>query len=104
MRSLLYFEPVRLLTRARQIGAIQLTRELPFRARRKFASYIETPQARRRLAARGFMLGGKEYPYFVHSYGSTWQTERAVEISLALDFLGSIGPARLLEVGNVTHH
>jgi hypothetical protein len=53
---------------------------------------------------RRFELDGRTYPYFVHTYNTTWRNERAVEIPLARERLGQRPAARVLEIGNVLGH
>ena len=56
------------------------------------------------LPGRAFALGGKTYSYFYHPYNNTCETERSIEIPVALDFLASGLPGAVLEVGNVLNH
>ena len=59
---------------------------------------------RRYLADRTFQLGGKDYPYVYHWHNFTWLNERAVELSVARDWIGRFQRGQVLEVGNVTSH
>lgn len=47
---------------------------------------------------------GRTYPYFYHPYNTTYRSERAVEIPVALEFLAAAAGRRVLEVGNVLSH
>jgi SAM-dependent methyltransferase len=50
-----------------------------------------------------FIVGGKSYPYFLHPYNSTWNDERAVEISYMCELVrrATSEGKRILEIGNV---
>lgn len=47
---------------------------------------------------------GESYPYFYHPYNTTYRSERAVEIPVALAHLSRAAGGRVLEVGNVLSH
>ena len=64
-----------------------------------YALLLRLARARRR-----FRFEGREHPYFYHRYNRTWRSERSVEIPLILQRIGSVGGARILEVGNVLSH
>jgi hypothetical protein len=51
-----------------------------------------------------FVVGGKTYDYFHHSYGLTYQNERAVELPVVWDIVQAHQGQRILEVGNVLSH
>lgn len=57
-----------------------------------------------RARGRGFALGGRRYPYFLHPYNLTWSNERAVEVPVVWDLVRERGGGRVLEVGNVLAH
>ncbi len=54
--------------------------------------------------SRRFTCLGAEYAYFYHSYNSTYRSERAVELPVALSARQSFHGRRVLEVGNVLSH
>lgn len=56
------------------------------------------------LTGRTFRLAGKRYSYFYHPYNNTCETERSIEIPVALAFLASGPRGPVLEVGNVLNH
>lgn len=58
----------------------------------------------RRMRKLKFVFCGLEYPYFYHSYNTTYRSERAVEIPLAVERLECNPGKRVLEVGNVLSH
>ena len=58
----------------------------------------------RLLPQRTFEFNGSRYPYFYHRYNNTAETERCVEIPLALDFLQRCSGPAILEIGNVLNH
>lgn len=53
-----------------------------------------------------FEFQGVAYRYFYHLYGTTWKTERAVEIPIVWDSVKKCQDEgkRILEVGNVLHY
>jgi hypothetical protein len=51
-----------------------------------------------------FRAWGRELPYLVHPYNSTWRNERSVEVPLARAFLEDHGHGRGMEFGNVLSH
>lgn len=55
---------------------------------------------------RCFAFAGRDYPYALHAYNSTWMHERAVELPIALDAHAAAraAGARILEVGHVLGH
>lgn len=54
------------------------------------------------LHKKTFTFGGNTYHYFSESeYNVPWKNERAVEISIAMDYLERYKNKRVLEVGNV---
>jgi hypothetical protein len=58
----------------------------------------------RLLPPRSFAFNGSSYRYFYHRYNNTSETERAIEIPVALDFLRTQPAEAVLEVGNVLNH
>jgi hypothetical protein len=56
------------------------------------------------LSCRSFTFNGSRYRYFYHRYNSTCETERSVEIPIALSFLRGLLPTTTLEIGNVLNH
>ena len=54
-------------------------------------------------SARTFTFQGRHYNYFFHSYNTTWNNERTVEVPIVRNFIGD-GGKRILEVGNVLSH
>jgi hypothetical protein len=56
------------------------------------------------LPKRSFAFKGSLYQYFYHRYNSTCETERCIEIPVALEFLRNRPAADVLEVGNVLRH
>jgi len=48
-----------------------------------------------------FTFRGKKYHYTYHIYNTTWENERAIEISLAVDLIKKYESKQILEVGNV---
>jgi hypothetical protein len=58
----------------------------------------------RLLPSRSFGFNGSRHRYFYHRYNSTCETERCVEIPIALDFLRSRPAGAILEIGNVLNH
>lgn len=78
----------------------QLARKVGGRIRAKVGTAI-TPIVRRKLAGGHFIIGAKEYTYFISARNSTWANERAVEISYAKEILKHVGPCDLMEIGNV---
>ena len=73
---------------------LRLRLELESRARRALSQALR----------RRFSFAGRSYPYFIHSYHTTWRTERCVEIPLALDALDRHRGGNVLEIGNVLSH
>lgn len=67
-------------------------------------SVLSFPAHRVLRRHRTFELGGRRHPYFAHWYNTTYDNERAVEVSLALAALADAPGARVLEVGNVLSH
>ena len=57
-----------------------------------------------KITSDEFYFEGRAFPYFHHRYNMTWRNDRAVEISLALDWLARHKDKRILEVGNVLSH
>lgn len=57
-----------------------------------------------RRRGRTFTCMGTEYGYFWHPYNSTYRSERAVELPVALAALRAHAGKRVLEVGNVLSH
>jgi hypothetical protein len=64
---------------------------------------LGAPRARG-AASQTFTFDGREVPYYWHRYNHTWLNERAVELSLAMDVLGTADGSRTVEVGNVLPH
>jgi len=61
-----------------------------------YAFYLKMRPARR------FAFRGRSLRYFYHSYNTTWDNERCVEVAIALDAIRSAKEgARILEIGNV---
>ncbi|MBX9789750.1 MAG: hypothetical protein K2Y37_12605 [Pirellulales bacterium] len=65
------------------------------------------PAWRRRwwMCQRSFRFGGRELPYFYHSYNCGWPpytSERTVELALADDWLEQHSTDRVVEIGAVT--
>jgi hypothetical protein len=58
----------------------------------------------RLLPGRSFAFNGSRHRYFYHRYNSTCETERCIEIPIALDFLGRRPAGAILEIGNVLNH
>jgi SAM-dependent methyltransferase len=58
----------------------------------------------RRFRGRRFEFDGRQLPYFVAAYNTTWENERAVEMAICLDALERRAGGRVLEVGNVIKH
>ncbi len=56
------------------------------------------------LSRRTFVYDEKRYSYFYHSYNNACETERSIEIPIALEFLGRRPLGPVLEVGNVLNH
>ena len=56
------------------------------------------------LSRRTFVFDNEQYTYFYHPYNNTCETERSIEIPIALAFLGCRPPGPILEVGNVLNH
>lgn len=57
--------------------------------------------------ARGlthFEFEGRELPYVVDAYNTTWRNERAAEVAIALDWLSRRPSGPVLEIGHVTGH
>lgn len=75
--------------------------ELFQRGADKLWVYASTPVVAARRGSATFECLGETYRYFTHPYNATWRNERAVEISIALRFLGQNRGQRVLEVGNV---
>lgn len=48
-----------------------------------------------------FSFNGKNYHYFHSIISKTWDSERAVEVPIAMDFIKKYEGKRILEVGNV---
>jgi len=65
---------------------------------------LSTPVIRILRRKRVFQFAGRQYPYFCHWYNTTFDNERAVEISLALAAIKDAQGKRILEVGNVLSH
>ena len=60
-----------------------------------------------RLTRRGkakFKFGDKEYDYFFHSYNTTWENSRAVEIPIIWQIVQENADKVILEIGNVLRH
>ena len=55
---------------------------------------------------RRFAFAGRDYPYALHAYNTTWMHERAVELPIALEAHAAAraAGARILEVGHVLGH
>jgi len=56
------------------------------------------------LPGRSFAFNGSRHRYFCHRYNSTCETERCIEVPIALDFLRSRPAGAILEIGNVLNH
>jgi hypothetical protein len=56
------------------------------------------------LQHRSFTFDGLQYRYFYHRYNSTCETERCIEIPIALNFLHRQPVGATLEIGNVLNH
>lgn len=56
------------------------------------------------LSRRSFVFDNAQFAYFYHPYNNTCETERSIEIPIALAFLGHRPPGPILEVGNVLNH
>lgn len=55
-----------------------------------------------RYVFRGsFRFRGEAYPYFCHWHGSTWRSERAVEVPIVWRIVQGSGDRNTLEIGNV---
>ena len=67
-------------------------------------SVLSTPYHAFMLRKKRFAFLGEQLPYFCHWYNTTFDNERAVEISLARHFLQQAEGKRVLEVGNVLSH
>lgn len=76
----------------------------PIRYHPRVLSGIYLPWLRHRRRDWRFTLAGHDYPYFYHSYNTTWRVERAVEVPPVLAALDRRPHARILEVGNVLAH
>jgi hypothetical protein len=87
--------------KARRV-ALNLAQTLVVEPSRR-ARHAATASLLRRGRQRTFTVDGREVPYFLHAYNTTWRNERGVEIALALEALRR-RPGRLLEVGNVLGH
>lgn len=59
------------------------------------------PWLRLTRTPRTFTFDGRSYPYFYHSYNTTWDVERTVEIPVAWDLVSRNLDTQVLEVGNV---
>lgn len=57
-----------------------------------------------RLAKATFDYRGLRLPLTYHPYSATWSSERAVEISIAREYLDRYAGKPVLELGNVTSH
>ncbi len=82
---------------AREKGALHAARG----GMKYAAAYLKSKFSR---STRTFALGGKRYPYFHSLYNVTWDTERAVEVSVAWAEVQRAPARRMLEVGNVLSH
>lgn len=51
-----------------------------------------------------FHFSGKNLPYLIHHYNSTWMNERTVEIPIIKDYINEYKGMNILEVGNVLSH
>ncbi|WP_048191101.1 hypothetical protein [Methanobacterium sp. SMA-27] len=51
-----------------------------------------------------FKFQGHNYKYFNHSYNTTWNNERAVEIPIICKFISENNGNNILEIGNVLSH
>jgi SAM-dependent methyltransferase len=71
----------------------------PFRYAKKVAIL-----ASRKLRGDTFSVGRKEYHYLNHPYLLTFQTERALELPIALECMKEHQGERILEVGNTLSH
>jgi hypothetical protein len=69
-----------------------------------FAAVAATPLYRLTRGRRTFSFRGRRFPYFIHWYNTTFDNERAVEVSLARFLLSHHPGQRILEVGNVLSH
>ena len=67
-------------------------------------SFLARRASDRFLSKKKFRLGQQEYSYVVHSHNYTWTNERAVEISIAKNWVDTHPGQRTLEVGNVYRH
>jgi hypothetical protein len=56
------------------------------------------------LSKRTFTFNGSRHRFFYHRYNSTCETERCIEIPIALSFLRDLPATSTLEVGNVLNH
>jgi hypothetical protein len=53
------------------------------------------------LRSSTFGLWGKQLPYWLHRYNTTWRNERCIEVAAAINFLNENPAGRCLEFGNV---
>ncbi len=57
-----------------------------------------------RLKASSFEYQGRTLPLTYHRHNVTWANERAVEVSIAREYLDRCAGKCVLEIGNVTSH
>jgi hypothetical protein len=51
-----------------------------------------------------FMFGGQKYNYLYHSYNTTWDNPRCVEVPIIQRIIQENSGKRILEIGNVLYH
>ncbi len=69
-----------------------------------FCAVLLTPWYRLTRSRRTFRFRGKDLRYCIHWYNTTFDNERAIEISLALHAMQLAAGGRVLEIGNVLAH
>ena len=98
------FEPFRLFHRLSSLLTEQSLPAVLARGGDKLSVYLQTPFRAWQSKGHHFSLFNQTFPYVIHPYNATWRNERAVEISIALDFLSKMQGKKILEVGNVTSY
>ncbi|MDD4628694.1 MAG: hypothetical protein PHE68_04870 [Candidatus Peribacteraceae bacterium] len=69
-----------------------------------FSAVLLTPLYRLTRGRKTFTFQHHQLPYFIHWYNTTFDNERAVEVSLARYVLSLHAGKKILEVGNVLSH
>jgi hypothetical protein len=67
-------------------------------------SYLRYNYYRFTDRSRNFIFQGKTYRYFNHSYNTTWNNERTIEIPIVCKFVSENKDNNILEIGNVLSH